>query len=144
MLQRSRQSIARLFYESSLVFAVARRLYPVTVPPIQQRKELKVVCLGLPQSATESLSRALRRLGYGDVSHGLDFWRDHAESSIVYYELALMCAQGRLPDGPTMRTKYFDRVLGSCEATTDIPSVWVSRWVLGFAKGQQLTIFFVT
>ncbi|KAK5164014.1 uncharacterized protein LTR77_010105 [Saxophila tyrrhenica] len=122
------------FYTSAPAFAIAKRLYPVPYPRQARTKDLKVICVGLPRNATESLGQALLPLGYNDVSHGCKFWLNGIGSSVQYYELALLRSQNRLPDEQTMRTKYFDCVLGECEATTNIPSVWgvaLTNWLHG-------------
>lgn len=119
-----------MLYESSLLYLISSLLYPLPSPPKTRTKDLKVLCLGLPRSATESLSHALRKLGYNGVSHGFDWWLQHANCSKLYYELALLRARDRLPAPHILRTEYFDRILGVYEATTDIPQAWFAEELL--------------
>ncbi|KAI7218411.1 hypothetical protein KC343_g8230, partial [Hortaea werneckii] len=114
----------------SIAFAIAKHLYPLPECPPKRTKELKVIALGLPRSGTESLHKALLELGYLRVSHGFDWHFNNIQSSPLYYELALLRSQNRLPDRETLRTKYFDRILADYEATTDIPTVWFAEELL--------------
>lgn len=51
--------------------ALEQWVYQVPEPPKQTRtKPMQILALGMSRSATESLSRALRRLGYDPVFHG--------------------------------------------------------------------------
>ena len=111
-------------------FSLAKFIYSLPPPPERRTRNLEVICLGLPRSATESLHNALRTLGYENVSHGMNWWSTYPERSVLYYELALLRSQGRTPSPEVLRTKYFDRVLGDCDATTDIPPAWFAEELL--------------
>lgn len=114
----------------SISFRIAQLIYPLPSPPKERTKELRVLCLGLPRSATESLHNALQILDYDGVSHGIPWWLHHPEHSVKYTELALLSQQGRTPNVSLLRSEFFDRVLGDVEATTDIPSVWFAEELL--------------
>ncbi|CAK4033096.1 Hypothetical predicted protein [Lecanosticta acicola] len=108
-------------------YYLACLLYPVPDPPARRQKELKIICLGLPRSGTESLNNALRILGYDDVDHGFRWWAKYPHFGKLWMRLRLALQEGRLLDPPTLRREYFDRLLYDCEATTDIPSVWFAH-----------------
>lgn len=55
---------------SDLTLHLATFLYPLPDLPNKPGKELKVICVGLPRSGTESLHYALQTLGYDGVAHG--------------------------------------------------------------------------
>jgi hypothetical protein len=116
-------------------------LYPQPPPATSVRtKKLKVLCLGLPRSGTESLATALRHLGYDRVSHGLEWWIERPEISPVYYKLAVLRAQNRLPGPKELREDYFDKILGDYEALTDVPAVWFSKGLLEAYPEAQVII----
>lgn len=109
---------------SNLTFELAKILYPLPTPQQNRTKELKVICCGIPRSGTESLHHALGILGYSDVAHGFVWWFRHINYSVVYYKLAMLLALGQTPRAESLRRDFFDRLLGDCEATTDVPTVW--------------------
>lgn len=117
-------------FSSTFQYNLATYLYPLPPPSQKRTRPLQVICLGLPRSGTDSLRNALIILGYDHVSHGIDFWANHANHSILYAKLALLRNQDNLPDAESLRTAFFDRILGDCQATTDIPSVWFAHELL--------------
>lgn len=100
-------------------------VYRQRTPPPTRHRPLQVICLGLPRSGTESLSRALSHLGYASISHGFDWWINRASDSALYYELAVRRAKDALPSDPAaLRRQYLDRLTGDFDATTDVPTAW--------------------
>lgn len=60
----------------STMEALEQWVYRVPEPPKQTRtKPMQILALGMSRSATESLSRALRRLGYDPVFHKFHMWQ---------------------------------------------------------------------
>ncbi|KAK6070569.1 hypothetical protein SCUP515_08394 [Seiridium cupressi] len=103
-------------------------LYPINELPdrtsLRASHQLQVLALGLSRSGTDSLRAALTILGYRNVYHGWFI------STVQQSDPGLWC--------PLMRRKYsgefvaaklaadtlraeFDKVLGNCEAVTDVP-----------------------
>lgn len=114
---------------SESVLSLARIIYPLREPPKHRSKELEVLCLGLPRSGTDSLQNALRTLGYGNVAHGF-VWAQHAEISETYYRLRQQLLSGKVLSAEVLRSEYFDRVLGDCDASTDVPPAWFAAELL--------------
>lgn len=55
---------------NSLFWRLCERLYSTAEPPPRARtKPMQVLCVGLPRSGTESLQKALLRLGYDYTFH---------------------------------------------------------------------------
>lgn len=76
---------------------------------------MKVLALGLPRSGTESLRHALFTLGYKHVYHGFDAVANPSDS-VVWVEL-----WDKKCRGLKLTAADFDRVLGHCEAVTELP-----------------------
>ncbi|KAK3637785.1 hypothetical protein LTR56_011991 [Elasticomyces elasticus] len=115
---------------SWLALSLAEHIYPLTLPPPQGSKDLKVLCLGLPRSGTDSLRRALMQLGYDKVAHGLEWWLENPTITPVYMRLAYSRSQKQRHEGVSLRSEFFDRILGDYEAVTDIPAVWFPEELL--------------
>lgn len=113
-----------------IILYLAKLVYPLPEPPRKSKNELKVVALGLPRSGTESLCRALKILGYSNVSHGYIWWSERAETSELWYRLGKSRSEGRTLSKDLLREEYFDRILGEYDATTDIPAAWFAPEVL--------------
>lgn len=128
------------YHTMSVAFTIAKWLYPLPDCPPKRSKEMKVICLGLPRSGTESLHKALLRLGYNRISHGFEWHIDNMKSSVLYWELATLRSQGRTPDPETLRTKYFDRILADYEATTDVPVAWFAEEVMAAYPEAQVVL----
>ena len=93
-------------------------LYPVHETPIVRTRDLKVLCLGLGRTGTESLHDAILHLGYKGVYHGYRAAETPGEQ-IQWYRLAL--AKFKHDDQGLLNRIEFDRVIGDCEAVTDLP-----------------------
>ena len=112
------------------MLSICKSIYPLPEPPQSRSQPLRVICLGLPRSETESLHNALQILGFDGVSHGFEWWLHHSNRSMLYCELMLLKLQNRMPSPEILRERYFDRLLGDMEATTDVPSVWFATELL--------------
>ena len=77
---------------------------------------MKVLALGLPRTATDSLRVALGRLGYSHVYHGFDHIAD-ARDCVNWVHLWSLKTSNQV-----IRRSDFDLVLGHCEAVTDMPA----------------------
>jgi hypothetical protein len=107
-----------------------RLMYPLPEAQQTRTKPLRVICLGLPRSGTESLKTALEILGFDGVTHGFEWWLHHPHHSNLYCELLLLKLQNRMPAPDVLRERYFDRLLGDMEASTDVPTVWFAPELL--------------
>ncbi|KAK5712533.1 hypothetical protein LTR17_017980 [Elasticomyces elasticus] len=115
---------------SWLALSLAEYIYPLTLSPPQRSKDIKVLCLGLPRSGTDSLRRALMQLGYDKVAHGLEWWLENPTITPVYMRLAHSRSQKQRHEGASLRSEFFDRILGDYEAVTDVPAAWFPEELL--------------
>ncbi|GKZ34156.1 hypothetical protein AbraIFM66950_004338 [Aspergillus brasiliensis] len=95
-------------------------------PPRTRTKPLQVICVGLPRSGTESLSRALTQLGFQPY-HGWDIVFDDPPYTQGWAQLAerkYSGAQGA-GDAPISREE-FDALLGHCDAVVDTAAAMFS------------------
>ncbi|KAL5363311.1 P-loop containing nucleoside triphosphate hydrolase protein [Aspergillus floccosus] len=101
-----------------------RWLYRIPEPPRQTRhKPMRVLALGISRSGTESLSRALRILGYDHVFHGFEMWQS---TPMLWHQWTLLARRkwgdkGSVPGASGLGREDFDALLGHCEAITDQP-----------------------
>ena len=109
---------------------ILKGIYQLPEPQPKRSRPLRVICLGLPRSGTESLKSALETLGFGRVAHGFEWWLHHPNHSILYCELLLLKLQNRIPSPKVLRERYFDRLLGDTDASTDVPTVWFATELL--------------
>ncbi|KAF2857160.1 hypothetical protein K470DRAFT_12862 [Piedraia hortae CBS 480.64] len=88
------------------------------VYPRERQVPLLVISAGMPRTGTSSLTAALKILGYNDVHHMAKVVSNVGES---HYWLRAAEAKffGR---GKPFTKEDWDEVLGSCMATTDMPS----------------------
>ncbi|GKZ24930.1 hypothetical protein AbraIFM66951_011785 [Aspergillus brasiliensis] len=95
-------------------------------PPRTRTNPLQVICVGLPRSGTESLSRALTQLGFQPY-HGWDIVFDDPPYTQGWAQLAerkYSGAQGA-GDAPISREE-FDALLGHCDAVVDTAAAMFS------------------
>ncbi|GLA27278.1 hypothetical protein AnigIFM63326_004473 [Aspergillus niger] len=112
------------------MLSILKRIYRLPEPQPKRSRPLRVLCLGLPRSGTESLKGALETLGFGGVAHGFEWWLHHPNHSALYCELLLLKLQKRMPSPEVIRELYFDRLLGDMDASTDVPTVWFASELL--------------
>lgn len=106
--------------------ALLRTIYYVPTPPPKKRtRPLKVICVGVARTGTESLKTALLQLGYEEVSHGFVWWLHHCLDSAYMYQLLLKRDRGQ-----TISAEEFDRVFGQYDALVDVPSIWFAADIL--------------
>ncbi|RYP42518.1 hypothetical protein DL767_000206 [Monosporascus sp. MG133] len=88
-------------------------------PPRKRTKPMEVLCVGMPRSGTESLQRALLRLGYDHTLHGWDIVFEDPNYCQQWVRLCRKKWFGPL-DGETKITAAdFDALLGHAVAVTD-------------------------
>lgn len=90
---------------------------------------MKVLALGLPRSGTASMAEALTILGYKDVFHGIK-----AIDNSSVWSILSRAADATFPNLPSYTGKAFtrdqwDEMYGSCEATTDLASLFAPQLV---------------
>lgn len=108
-------------------------LYPLQPQQRTRTKPMKVLALGLPRTATDSLRAALNILGYSYVYHGFDHIAD-AEDCVNWVQLWKMKQAGK----PITRAD-FDSVIGHCEAVTDMPAcIFAKELIEAYPEAQIL------
>ncbi|KAE8153680.1 P-loop containing nucleoside triphosphate hydrolase protein [Aspergillus avenaceus] len=103
---------------------IERWLYDVPEPPKRTRdRPMKILALGMSRSGTESLSRALRILGYDHVFHGFEMWQNTPMLWKGWTQFGRRkWGQSRDTHGTSGLTRAdFDSFFGHCEAITDQP-----------------------
>jgi hypothetical protein len=100
----------------ALLDAVYQWVYPLKPQERKRTKPMKILCLGLPRTATDSLRVALTTLGYDYVYHGFDHIAD-ARDCVNWVQLWSLKTSGK-----KITRADFDRVIGHCEAVTDAPA----------------------
>jgi hypothetical protein len=96
-------------------------LYGVPKPPGKVRTEpLQVICVGLPRSATESLSIGLHKLGLNSY-HGWDILFEEDQGYPQEWALLARRKFRGAPDGDVhISRSEFDALLGNAEALVDV------------------------
>ena len=92
-------------------------IYPVERPQLRRDRSLQVLALGLSRTGTDSLRQALYELGCYEVYHG---YRSAEYTSQKIQWIKLGQAQAAA-NKAFLNAHEFDKVLGDCEAVTDIP-----------------------
>lgn len=87
-------------------------------PPRTRTKSLKVICVGPPRSATESLQAGLIRLGYDYTYHGWDIVFEKPNRARSWARLARRKWLGEAPGLPITAAE-FDEIIGHAEAVVD-------------------------
>lgn len=98
-------------------FPVLKLLFPITEKVEVRERPLQVLCLGLGRTGTDSLRTALLQLGYHDVDHGFRIVEAVGRSP-QWCRLAL--AKRKFPNAAFLNRDEFDKVIGDCEAVTDV------------------------
>ena len=95
--------------------------YPLKESPaLTRERPLRVLCLGISRSGTDSLRTALLDLGYSNVHHGYRFLERPGEI-LQWLRIAHLRHTLRVE---SLDAEEFDKCLGDCEAVTDSASVF--------------------
>lgn len=114
--------------------SLLKLVYPVYEPNFRRDRPLEVMCLGLSRSGTESLSKALLRLGYNDCYHGLQVVSHRMSDTPQWYRLARAKLRG---NKDFLCAEEFDKILGHCMALTDAPCCYFSEeLMLGYPTAK--------
>ncbi|KAB8236949.1 sulfotransferase family protein [Aspergillus alliaceus] len=94
----------------------------IDLEPNRRTKPMRILCLGLTRTGTNSLVEALRKLGYNPY-HGSECFNNPPRDFNLWIE-AMQC--NFFNDDPTRTPRYgreeFDRLIGSYDACLDIPA----------------------
>ena len=87
---------------------------------------MEVLSLGMPRTGTRSMRAAFLLLGYSDVHHGFALV-DYPHRSMGWEEVVDAQFSG---NGAPCDRQTFDRLLGHCAATTDMPTAFFAEELL--------------
>ena len=108
-------------FPSASMDSLYRILYPIPPANRTRTRRLEILCLGLSRSGTESLKQALETLGCQKVYHGFNI-ADNPRDAVVWCRLGFAKYRDEeTSDSGLFTASSFDRVLGDCDAVTDIP-----------------------
>ncbi|KAL8707454.1 MAG: hypothetical protein Q9225_007751 [Loekoesia sp. 1 TL-2023] len=105
-------SLRRYYDEDFVITNIDRRECRRIVP-------MRVLALGLSRTGTDSLRSALRTLGFHDVYHGWSVILENPADGSMWYEALRAKYDGV---GKPYGRPEFDKLLGHCQAVTDIPA----------------------
>lgn len=98
------------------LFSLGQTFYPMKEKPrLSRDRPMRVLCLGISRSGTNSLRSALLELGHSDVHHGYRFLDTPGEIP-RWLRLMRLKNSGRSQE---ITTDELDKCLGDCEAVTD-------------------------
>lgn len=106
------------------IIALAKLIYPIKEPNRTRDRPLEVIAVGLPRSGTDSLRTSLRLTGYNESMHGFVFVLDEPGQGPQWCRLAWRkdhTSSTLSPEQRGLGAADFDKILGNCRATTDIP-----------------------
>lgn len=97
-----------------------------TNPKVRSKdKQLQVICVGMPRTATESLQHGLIRLGFNHTYHGWDIMFEERHIMRLWGQLGRRKYLGE-PNSPrgdcSFTQEDFDEVLGDAVAVADAPA----------------------
>lgn len=124
---------------SSAEINTMEKIYPLQ-PPSRHRlpsNPMRVLCLGLSRSGTDSLRTALLILGFRDVYHGFTITAYQREDCAFWVPLL----RRKITDVSTeLRNVDFDSVLGACDAVTDGPANAFGPELLQYYPDAQVVL----
>ncbi|KAK0623867.1 hypothetical protein B0T14DRAFT_428376 [Immersiella caudata] len=108
----------------------------------QPKREMRVLCLGLFRTGTYSMAQALTTLGFKNVYHGLNSLGNNADWAVLDN-----AADATFPTLPTYRgpgkpftRDEWDQIWGSCEAVTDVASIYGATLARAYPDAQVVLI----
>ncbi|PHH86975.1 hypothetical protein CDD83_9478 [Cordyceps sp. RAO-2017] len=99
---------------------------------------MKVLCLGLPRSGTESMAEALTVLGYQDVFHGKKHLENKETWAIVRRANAASFPSLPTYTGRPLRRDEWDELFGSCEAATELAAVFAVQLIEAYPEAKVI------
>lgn len=105
-------------------------VYPIRENNRTRDREMKLLCLGLGRTGTESLQKALRDLDYSEVYHGFYLISESGIGDVLQWERLMRAKMGPSPQKDFLNREEFDKVLGNCMATTDLPGAFLGPELL--------------
>ncbi|KAJ7032752.1 hypothetical protein C8F04DRAFT_1106433 [Mycena alexandri] len=129
-------------------------LYPLSPPgpcPRDPSRPMRILCLGLPRSGTDSLRTALLTLGYSRVWHGFDLPLHRPRDCALWVPL-LRAKLAEQQAGHTTTTNHdaeqqldpasfdWDRLLGDCDAVMDMPPCLFWAELLRFYPDARVVV----
>ena len=99
-------------------------LYPIKEPLRTRDRPLEIIAVGLSRSGTDSLRTALKLLGYNECHHASVFIAEEPGQGPQWCRLAWRKYYSSAQSSPAKRgldAAEFDKCIGNCTATTDIP-----------------------
>ncbi|KIX01457.1 uncharacterized protein Z518_09183 [Rhinocladiella mackenziei CBS 650.93] len=118
-------------------------VYYLPPPPPRKRPKdnpMQVICVGPPRSGTESLQRALIKLGYDYTYHGWDMMFEDRHNMPGWCRLARRKFLATDENGDCEITaEEFDALLGHAVAVTDAPaSVFASEMIRAYPEAKVI------
>ncbi|CAI6090459.1 unnamed protein product [Clonostachys chloroleuca] len=102
------------------------------------KREMKVLCLGLPRTGSTSIAEALTILGYQNVHHcskaAKDDWRVLNRAA----DATFACLPGYT--GVPFTREEWDELYGPCEATTDAASMFGPQLIAAYPEAKVLLV----
>ncbi|EMC97909.1 hypothetical protein BAUCODRAFT_407338 [Baudoinia panamericana UAMH 10762] len=95
-------------------------LYPLTPPNRTRDRPMQVLALGLGGTGTELLQAALLDLGYIDIYHGWHITTNPADC-VHWVRWHMAKFRGSSAERDALTSTQLDKVIGECEAVTDLP-----------------------
>ena len=118
---------------------LARTIWPVT-PPTKTRdpkKPMRIICLGLPRTGTDSLRTALSMLGYGPIWHGFEMPMTRSNEPIYWTPLLQAKKDGNHQPG---REFDWDVMLGDLEVLMDMPPMFFAEELLDYYPDAKVIL----
>ncbi|KAG8668413.1 hypothetical protein FPOAC1_007792 [Fusarium poae] len=104
----------------------------------KQKREMKVLSLGLPRTGSASMAEALTILGYKNVYHGTHTIDRPEDWAIM--ERACDASFTNLPSytGRPFTREEWDELWGHCEATTDVASIFAPQLIKAYPDAKVI------
>ncbi|KAF4341778.1 hypothetical protein FBEOM_4289 [Fusarium beomiforme] len=104
------------------------------------KRDMKVLCLGLPRTGTASMAEALTILGYKDVFHGIKAIDDNEVWAKL--ERATDASFPNLPSytGKPFTREQWDDIWGESEAVTDVASLYAPQLIETYPDAKVILV----
>lgn len=118
---------------------IAKAIWPVR-PPHRVRdpnKPMKVLCLGMPRTGTDSLRTALVQLGYKGIWHGFECPLTRSDEPVCWNPLLEAKARG---DSQPAENFDWDTMLGDLEVMMDMPPAIFAEELLDYYPDAKVIL----